>query len=359
MFFRSFADATAEFSDVVKQLQLFIYLGATYKVRHKPYMQKLFGEIVKSNDEYRRRHADNFRFLGVPVKVKYLVSPRACYHEDHAAQLPANHLEKRDELVDLHVRQVAFNFSRKDGVLLFRRFRRYVRTDIFNERKEVEQYINVSVIAIILMFATTLCAQRTYGQFTSVCLVFPFDIFVLSIHIFSSLSKCVQANECLFDMYERVLLSWKEQTFDQDTTFEGNDPNCKAMAWVWNTKNNERESLSSPFSDDSKPGPSSKPALHELRETLDLAASMERLLEDKQQILGFEVTKELRNRLMASLMSVLVAIASRHMVLIQNVFMCVVDTMFRICTDGTISSSAIVFFDNVSRNATELLGTYV
>lgn len=293
--------------------------------------------VWQRNDTYRKNNFNKFMQGGSSIKVEFLEDEQDRWNMQqtrgaaglHRAQetsdlqkvapVPLDRQGSRrrqrwDELTNLHVHQVTFNFSTKEGVLFFRRFRRYVRVDIFNERKEVEQYINACLVMMAVMFVFLLTAQWYYHDLTALCIIFPFDISILAVLILASLNKCVAANEFLFGCYERVLLSWKEQTLEPDCYY-GHQNAKDALAFVWDLDEGKPRALRLERDDmDTQEMPRETEAARraELRETLDIASNMETLLEDKLRILGFEVTKELRNRLVASMLSVMVAVISKN-----------------------------------------------
>mmetsp|Transcript_7386 Transcript_7386/g.16856 ORF Transcript_7386/g.16856 Transcript_7386/m.16856 type:complete len:830 (+) Transcript_7386:39-2528(+) len=340
--------AGVEFRQGVQELKLMIYIGSPSKIKTRPDMARI-KELFRMNDEYRKAHCHHFLADQKKLDVAFLRNP---LHRDDPEKIDET-LEtplseetcqpydidkykgagKHDELKDLHDHQVAFNLCTTEGVLLFRRFRRFVRTDIFNERKEVEQYINCTLVLIIVMCITILSSLVYFETVTVICAVSVYDLSVLIFLIMNSLGSCIVANDCLFSRYENLLLCWKEQTWDPDCRFDGK----QAAAYFYDTDHGyvkcvELDSempMQAIETGNDSPGreqtggttnarykledQANRAALRqEVRDVLDLAATMEVRLEEKQKILGFAVTKELRNRLLGSILTVMATFVGKN-----------------------------------------------
>jgi len=333
-FTHDFFVSWCEFEHVVKELQMMIYIGSPIKFKSRPDMIQI-KSLFSKNDEYRLEHKGNFMKGNEAMTVEALERP-SLRHTKEAVDLGEDNAREENnapdpkaggrvnELDDIHIHQVVFNLMKQEGVLLFRRFRRFVRTDIFNELKEIESYVSVTVAVIVAMCIVVVCTALRFNGVTAICAVALYDIVILLCLTVTTLDTCVEANDCLFKRYEHVLLFWKEQTWDESSKFDPKDE--EALAYIYDTATQNTKAVrrdktvelrSKPRTsrsgfDDPEEELYDTVLIQEMRQVLNLAATMETRFEEKQKILGFELTKELRNRLLASVITCLLSLAGKN-----------------------------------------------
>lgn len=138
------------------------------------------------------------------------------------------------ELHNLAERAVAFNFSHKEGVMLYRQMRNWLRLDILNERSGVELFMTfvvpLSFGCICICWSQYLLNAGEVGK--SVSMVFwPAVAFVLATNVSRALAQCVKANEYLFTWPSKLLFEWQ----DYAVTGEGGFPCRNEPGWIWDT----------------------------------------------------------------------------------------------------------------------------
>jgi len=320
--------AIEELKDVTHELLIFISIGCKASSKARPTQWEAFRDVVLANDRYRKLHAEHFQ-ASLSERVANAKS-FACLNHGTERFNPSGVSTKAlknagfepgrysDELEKLHMYQVAFNFKRKEGVLLFRMMRKWIVTDILNERLEVEQFIMIT-LHFLLMGAFILFGSFLGHKVTAIDTVIALMMVVLLSFILRAVEACAQANSYLFEGYERVLLDWQEEALDPRSSFEtkGRKP---AVGWIWD----QQAQQAVPLEFSSKLSDHDKGDNGWLDRIMELARTTNKLLEERQKILGFEVTFALRNRVVASLGSVVLAALAKvpmvwHMKIITDV----------------------------------------
>lgn len=293
MLLRSYCLAIDEYRGVVDELLIFTYLGSTYWEKQRRKLRLEFSRIVGKNDEDRKK-----------------IMQQSFKNKDRIDTF-VGHVQRRlTEVQDpLKIQRVQFNLTNRDGVLFYRTMRQWILGDIINESFEVEFFLNVSFMFVavgLVYLCVTYLTEKEQG-ITAVWTILPMDIFVLSILVLRTLNLCVSANEYLFDSYERLLMNWQDcvhNPYQSGETFENvsRDERDTAIAWIWG--------------DDEKPKPLKMGKVLAIEQNtlesvvakvLALTIGMSQKGEDRQSILGFAVTPQLRTQLVASLGSVLAA----------------------------------------------------
>jgi hypothetical protein len=323
-FLLEFHGAIEDFEDVIDELLIFIYVSAPRKMKHSTLLKKKYQKQVQSNDEYRRD-------LLAELREELGDSLKALDVDENRFQTSSEALNKKkvslrdveggpqnvmDELEYLNEFQVAFNFRRVEGITLFKHIRRWLNTDILNERLEVEHFINITIQFICLGLVALLVAYTQAHAVTVIWILVPYDIVVLFAFVLRALGLCISANEYLFDETEILLLNWQEHTTnwkEPESLFEFPDNDeRKGIAWIWD--GTKPKAVRCGFALQNAEEAHAK----EIYRALDVLLRRCRLLEVRQRIMGLEVTKHLRNRMIASLGSVLVAIIVKAPDLLKN-----------------------------------------
>eukprot|EP00440_Ansanella_granifera_P030858 gb/GFBE01033512.1/.p1 GENE.gb/GFBE01033512.1/~~gb/GFBE01033512.1/.p1 ORF type:complete len:694 (+),score=125.29 gb/GFBE01033512.1/:1-2082(+) len=298
-FLYTFVDAIVEFEDVAKQLLIFSCISSKLSMRKRAMRFNAFKKVISDNDKYRQQHGfeDKTRFDDKRTETRW----------------------SNDELCDLSLFRVSFNFSRREGVMLYRKMRQWLSTDVLNERMEIEWYVSISIAICVVSTAVLAIGYFATGKPSAVWTVLPWDIMIMAYLILRSLNLCVVANEYLFDDASRALLDWLDEIGQPEAYFE-TSPDKKhelrqpAIGWVFDEKEQREKALPLCNVHDGAEvtlDAADDKSLDKAKQILDNTIRRIELLEEKQKILGLEVTRALRNRLAASLFSVIVAMASK------------------------------------------------
>lgn len=301
-FLSDFHMAIEQFQDVVDQLMIFVYICSKSSTKQQALTQTTFRKSVSENDEYRQTFSNIFK----AEKPNF-----RCF--DKGENRWVNY-EPTDELSGLKVHRVAFNMKRIEGVKLFRLMRKWLCTDILNERMEVEIFITLSTVFFIVSFVFLVGTYMKYQELTAVWTILPFDIVVILFMILRGLDVCIKANEYLFEHMERLLLDWQDEAVNPETSFGEEGDGC-AIGWVWDVVKQRPKAMTYTCKtlepDNNKTAAGIGSTSRHVQDSLSITIQRINKLEAKQRILGFEVTKELRNRLLASLGTGLVALLTK------------------------------------------------
>lgn len=299
-FLKDFRLATKEYEGVVNELFLYIYLASTWTDKQRPTLRDRYRRTIVSNDAYRITHKPCDCACFPEGKGRFPRHPLDSMTSSGPSYGPTNICQ--DELQLTHIYQAAINMSLPEGVFLYRRLRDWISVDISNERLEVELFMEISAvvacagvvfIAIMWWNSSTLTAAGT---------VIIFDSFVVSLFSLKTLNLCALANEYLVDWYERVLVGWLLNVQDPTSRFLGTADES-AIGWIWDSKQEELEALYI-TQQYSKSEPVSVDAC------LNLSIQAAKVYEDKQRILGFVVTQQLKSSVALSLLAALASIPS-------------------------------------------------
>lgn len=303
-------EANEEFEDVIDELLIFIFISSPRSAKKNTILKRRYLRAVNGNDAWRRAHSASL--------LKELGPKFAWLGDDEQRFIGSEHIDEQieftnefcnasawDELAELREFQVALNLRRVEGIVLFRHMRKWLNTDILNERLEVEHFINISFQFIIVGIVALFAVYSNFHSVTAIWFMIPFDILVLLCFSLRALTLCISANEYLFDETEILLLEWQDhcaQWDDPESVFEyQREP---AIAWIWNEHKDAPQSLDLDWELQPVTAETSK----DIYRALEIMLKRLNVLDVKQRILGFEVTKQLRNRIAATLGSVLAAI---------------------------------------------------
>lgn len=289
-FLFSLHDSIKEYADVVDEIYIFMFVSGRASSKRRPSARKKFRQIVGDSDIYRKEHSRLLEMQSGRGTLQFLSRKGERFEGDSWGKL--------------HVHQVAFNFARKEGVLLFKKMRSWICTDILNERFEVELLVNLLLLVIAL---SVLVLGLQYLVHREVCVLWflvPFDVFVAIFFVLRALNLCIDTNEYLFDLSKRILLEWEEDAVGfgnklcADMEADGRGP---AIAWTWSSSEQRPEPVPYPAELLQSAADTHEPAV----EVMNVMVKQMESLEKKQTILGMAVTTELRNRIIASLVSLL------------------------------------------------------
>jgi len=297
VYLSEFHKAIIDYRRVVKALIIFIYLGANDTDKHQGALKSDYTDTRKKCDSERKslRNSDEQAFDTGTARTKEM---RELGRQRHNSK-------KKDELAILKVSRVAVNFSTPKGIVFFRRFRAWLTTDMHNQRADIEMFVSVSLVGTIWSSIVLICGMVRINidvetvwdiHFNPLLNSLPLPIIVQSVYILWSLKYYAEANKYLFDYYKCILVGWKSNLHDQVSSF-GGEPS--AIGWFCDRGGETREL---PYEDQGED--SSAIDIKKCKEELDLSIELCTLRENKQRILGMEVTYELRKRLMVSLITV-------------------------------------------------------
>jgi len=315
-----------EYTDAVDEIFVFMYISASHSIKHR--MKNAFVRTVTENDKWRKDHVG-----GDPTRWAVLDRPGLRFQGTAETGAPSQDLTqtnnsmltqtgKFDELADLFACRAAFNFTRKEGIMLFRFMRKWVIQDIQAERFEVEQCMDKLLVAlgcVAALAAATWINREEPPLF--VVIVRGLDIAVILYLIIKVLNLCVNANEHLFDDTCRMLLDWSDKVAIEGSQFEGESLRDPAIGWLydvqsggarpvqWDGDFNSVHDASDKFQKERRQQLQREDALR----VLDTTIKIMKEVEQKQMFFGMEVTSALRNRFVTAAVSTAVAWAGKKL----------------------------------------------
>jgi hypothetical protein len=333
-------ESIEEYKDAIDEIFVFLYISSSHSIKSRMSMRNTFVRTVTENDNWRKDNAGKrevecvfperagLRFLDrAELQTSSSEVMRVFSHSGGLTQVGTGAANWAcDELEDLSACRAAFNFTRKEGIQLFRFMRKWVTQDIQTERFEVELCMDKLLVALGCLIALAAITWLE-GEEPPLHIVFvrALDLSVLLYLIISILNLCVTANEHLFDETCRMLLDWSDKVAMEDSRFEGEGLRDPAIGWFHDVHSGKSKPLewNGVFHDMSQQQGSKTDALqkdrseHHRREealrALDTTIKIMKEVEQKQMFLGMEVTSALRSRVVTAAVSAAVAWAGKKL----------------------------------------------
>eukprot|EP00928_Gymnodinium_smaydae_P070869 TRINITY_DN54618_c0_g1_i1.p1 TRINITY_DN54618_c0_g1~~TRINITY_DN54618_c0_g1_i1.p1 ORF type:complete len:838 (-),score=122.87 TRINITY_DN54618_c0_g1_i1:214-2355(-) len=323
LFLLALAGALHQFNDAVKEVIIFVYISASKRMKQRPSLRNPFKAAARRNDVYRWHKRDYFNNCrtsegeGSIDGFAYLDLQCPSFWPIHAGRFVRSQVDDLDagEMARLREHQVVFNFSVKNGVLLFRRIRDWLRIDILCERSSMELFVNVSIVLILSLSLVSLVVFFHYDKITALLVFVPVFCSSLIGYLVWALNLCVQVNDFLFEWQTKILFDWKDAAWNDEKAFGAHTE----VGWIWDGNGPKALRI------EEDPEEQAQHQVELFFKNTNLAAKILQntnkrieLLEEKQQVLGLTVTSALRTKVLVTIASLLVPTAWKFILYIHN-----------------------------------------